>query len=423
MQIIKSKKTSIAIVALLIMAMSTAIMLLPNASAHSPPWTVVSYAYISATPNPVGVGQTVAVVMWVDTPMPGALVNNDIRRHGYTLTITKPDGTTDNSHWDTTLDSTGFQYFRYVPLQIGNYTFKFNYPGETFTWTQATTPSLTAAYAVYTNDTFTPASSTTTINVQQTQIPTPIDSFPMPTEYWTRPIEGENTYWYTIASNWLGTPYILGAASSFGIPGAYQPDGAAPNSVHVMWTKPIQYGGIVGGSRTAVPGELYYQGGSYNVRYNNPIIMQGTIFYQEPWGNAGTGGDYVAVDLRTGEELWRINTTASGINLVPSFGYLYSLESVNQHGILPNGLLIASSSVSGQGTVWRGYDPRTGYLTNMNVTNVPGGTNVAGPDGEYLKFSLTNLGNTTNPKYNLIQWNSSNVFGSVLCTGVVNWDS
>jgi len=417
-----NRKTTLSILALLLtLTMTLPLAAIESANAHSPRWTIVSYAYIVAAPNPVGVGQTLAVSMWVDTPLPGDLINNDIRRHDYKLTITKPDGTNETKNFAVVGDPTGFQYFRYTPLQAGEYTFKFDYPGQTFTWNQANTPTLTAANALFENDTFTAASSITTITVQQAQLPLPLDSYPLPAEYWTRPIEGQNTYWYSIASNWLGTPYILGAASSFGIPGAYQPDGAAPNTDHVMWTKPIQYGGVVGGTRTAVLGEMYYQGGSYNVRYNNPIIMQGTLFYQEPWGNAGTGGDYVAVDLRTGEELWRINTTATGINLVPSFGYLYSLESVNQHGILPNGLLIASASVSGQGTVWRGYDPRTGYLTTMNITNVPSGSNVAGPSGEYLKFVLTNLGNATNPKYNLMQWNSSNVFGKILGTGVGTW--
>jgi len=93
--------------------------------------------------------------------------------------------------------------------------------------------------------------------VQQTVLAMPIDSFPMPTEYWTRPIEGQNTYWYSISSNWLGTPYILGANPAYGPPGAYQPDGSAPTSAHIMWTKPMQYGGVVGGNNTGIPGEMY----------------------------------------------------------------------------------------------------------------------------------------------------------------------
>jgi hypothetical protein len=242
----------------------------------------------------------------------------------------------------------------------------------------------------------------------------PINSYPLPTEYWTRPIEGQNNYWYTVASNWLGAPYIQGAGSAY--IGGEQTDGSAPTSAHIMWTKPIDYGGVVGGNDTAIPGEGYYQGLSYNPRFTNSLIIQGLLYYQEPWGNAGTGGDYVAVDLRTGQEQWRVNTTATGVSLVPSFGYLYSFESPNQHGVLPNGLLIATS-----GTTWRAYDARTGVLTTMNITNVPSGSDLAGPYGEFLRYTLTNYGNSTVPKYNLMQWNSSNVFGKVSGTGVGAW--
>jgi hypothetical protein len=58
------------------------------------------------------------------------------------------------------------------------------------------------------------------------------------------------------------------------------------------------------------------------------------------------------------------------------------------------------------------YDPRTGKLTTMNITNVPSGTAVPGPQGEILRISLTNLGTTSNPNYYLMQWNSSKVIGA-----------
>jgi hypothetical protein len=342
----------------------------------------------------------VAVCMWVDTALPSAALGNGIRRANYMLTITKPDGTVTTQTWANITDPTGVQFYRYTPDQVGNYTFVFNYPAQTYTWS-----------GTYQNDTFTASSATQTLTVQQEQIQTPIDSYPMPTAYWTYPIEGQNTYWYSIASNWLGVPYILGAGAAY--IGGEQPYGSAPTSAHIMWTKPINYGGVVGGNDTAVPGEMYYQGLSYNPRFNNPLIMQGVLYYQEPYGNSGTGGPYVAVDLQTGQTLWSINVTATGTSLVPSFGYLYSLDNPNQHGVLPNGLLIATTTVSGQGTVWRGYDPRTGVLTTMNVTNVPTGSSVAGPSGEYLKYALTNLGTTANPIWYLSQWNSSDVFGNI----------
>ncbi len=56
-----------------------------------------------------------------------------------------------------------------------------------------------------------------TFSVQQQPLQT--ISYPLPTEYWTRPIEGQNTNWYSIASNWLGP-------SSVPIWGIVQPEPA-----------------------------------------------------------------------------------------------------------------------------------------------------------------------------------------------------
>lgn len=412
---------------ILTVSMLSSVMRIETANAHTPPYYIVSYAYITAAPQPVGIGQQMSVSFWVDYPLPGTtyLLSN-VRRTNYMLNITVPDGTTTTQTFSRIDDPTGIKTIIFTPTAVGEYTFDFYYAGQTYTFNSVNTPGLSGQYAAYENDTFSPASTSLTVSVQQEPIQGPISSYPLPTEYWTRPIEGQNTYWYTVASNWLAAPFIIGQPPGTHQPGVVQPVGAAPDSAHIMWTKPIQFGGVVGGNDTAIPGEMYYTGNSYNVRFNNPIIIQGTLFYAEPYGNGGSGGDYVAVDLRTGAEQWRMNTSATGVNLVPSFGYLYDYETPNQYGVLPNGLLIASTSVSGQGTVWRGYDPRNGILTRMNVTNVPGGTNVAGPQGEYLKYILTNYGTSTSPNWYLAQWNSSRVFGGGdpnLTTAPLNWYS
>ena len=411
---------AILISLILIISMSASIMLQPTAKAHSPPWTIISYAYLAVAPTPVGVGQSIAVYMWVDTALPGASISpgasNNIRRANYQLTVTAPDGTTSSQSWAYISDPTGIQSYYFTPTQVGTYTFSFNYPGQTYIWNSSTFGAVTAD----TGDIFTASNATQTLTVQQA--PTEGPSYPaLPTAYWTYPIEGQNYNWYTVASNWLSAPYIRGANPSYGIPGGIQPYGSAPTSAHIMWSQPIQYGGVAGGNETNVPGEAYYQGGSYNIRFNNPIIIQGTLFFQLPFGESGTGGNYVAWDMQTGQQLWSINASATGVSLVPSFGYLYSMDQPNQHGILPNGALVATTTVTGLGTVWRFYDPMTGVLTPMNVTNVPGGSNVAGPAGEYLKFILTNYGNATKPNWYLAQWNSSKVFGVYSGTGTSGW--
>ncbi|TRO46375.1 hypothetical protein E2P30_00160, partial [Candidatus Bathyarchaeota archaeon] len=173
----KSKATLIALVLTLTMAIT--LVAVPLATAHDPPWTIISYAYIVATPDPVGVGQRLAIVMWVDTPLPSAVIPNDIRRHDYKLTITAPDETTEVMTWDVVEDTTSIQYVSYTPTQVGTYTLLFEYPEQIYTWSGS-----------YNNDVFTEASATTHVTVQEEQLPEARTSYPLPTEYWTRPIEG-----------------------------------------------------------------------------------------------------------------------------------------------------------------------------------------------------------------------------------------
>ena len=411
MQMLENKTMAILIALALIISMSSSIMLMPTANAHTPKWNIVSYAYVTVGPNPVGVGQRVLILMWVDGPLSGATVDNDIRRHDYTLTITSPDGQKETMNWPVIADTTSTQFVTYVPTEVGNYTLDFSYPEQTYTWS-----------GTYQNDTYTAANATTVLTVQEEPLPAPKGSYPLPTEYWTHPIEGQNTYWYTISSNWLGEPYITsGAAIGGGTSGNYfgriQPCGIAPNSPHIMWSRPLQDGGVVGGNQTGIPGEMYYTGGSYNVRFSNALIMNGRLYYDEPYGNSGSGGDYLCVDLQTGEEIWRTNTTGIG---TPSFGYLYAFESPNQHGILPNGLLFTNNFA-------RAYDPRTGVLTTMNVTGVPSTSTplaaTTGPSGEIIRYGVANIGNTTNPNWRITQWNSSKVIGASAGTGTGGWYS
>ena len=100
-----------------------------------------------------------------------------------------------------------------------------------------------------------------------------------------------------------------------------------------------------------------------------------------------------------------VGTTAT--NLVPSFGWLESFDDGNQHGGLPNGLLIATS-----GTNWYGYDPETGIRTNMNITNVPSGTNRLRSKGFYTTIFRYQLWkrNHTRLAYLAVELNKTNLF-------------
>ncbi len=387
-----------AISLLLILSVVVSISSVPTAKAHDPPVEFTSFPFLVAAPSPVGIGQHVNIVMWIDKPLPGATVQNDIRRHGYTLTITKPDGAIETNQWAVVEDTTSIQFMLYTPDQVGTYTLKFEYAGQTYTWNSS------SSERIYTNDVFGPASKTITFEAQQDPLPEPISSYPLPTEYWTRPIEGENTDWWTISSNWLGGAYTTNNV---------QNDGSAPNSAHIMWTKPIQDGGVVGGSTTtALDGDTYYSGMAYNTRTNNMIIMHERLYYELPYGNLGGGGGWMCVNLRTGEEIWYNATAGTGSLLntapEPTFGYLYDLHYENQHGTVGNGWLVYQS-----GSTWKFLEPRTGEPVDMVVNNIPstgagfgavsGPSEVVGPHGELLRYQI-DLQNGW-----LAQWNSSKI--------------
>jgi len=367
----------------LIISIPASIMLQPTVSAHTPVWQIPTWAYINVGPNNVGVGQTVYVVIWLRDPMIGAALTNSARFHNYNLTITAPDKTVTTKIFDVVSDPTSSQYYPYTPDQVGTYALQFSFPGQTYNFADGT--------AAYINDTFLPSSATTTLTVQQQPLSAVVD-YPLPSAYWTRPIEGENTNWYTIASNWLGPPQINVGAGNF------QPDGSAPNSSHVMWTKVLQFGGVVGGTNdTQVNGELFWTGMTYNQRFNNPLIMNGRLYYQEPFAVNGNGGTIDCVDLTTGQTIWSRTDIP-----MPAFGYYQDVDTPNEHGIPYEGILFTSNFA-------RAFDARTGDPM-FNVTSVPTGTSVLGPNGEILRYVMTNYGNTTVPNWYLWSWNSSGLW-------------
>jgi outer membrane protein assembly factor BamB len=358
----KSLATVVTIVLLLSIAISIASQPI---SAHTPSWQIPTFAYASIAPNLVGIGQSVTIVVWVDKALPGADVGNDIRMKNYKVIITAPDGTTDTVKWDIVTDTTSSAYTVYTPDQIGNYTVYFEYAGQTYTWTTPINSFGIVTPNTYTNDTYLPSNETTTFLVQET----PAIGFSqasLPTEYWSRPIYGENTNWYAISSNWLGSPQIVLDTS---------PDGVGPNTSHVMWTKLMQEGGLTGGLIGNNLGTTYYTGMSYEGEFASPIILNGRLYYSEPLANSASAGDYVCVDLQTGQEVWRQN-----YGVKPTFAQVFDYETQNQHGAVS--YLFAVS-----GTTWIAYEPKSGDWV-FNITNVPTGTAAYTSKGEIIRYVL-----------------------------------
>ncbi len=378
---------------------------LPTTEAHNPPYQITTYAKVTIQPEVIGVGQSALGYAFLgNAPLSGSLMTNSYRYHNYTVWITDPNGQVKTLHWDTVDDTTGVQMFKYTPTVVGQYNITFTFGGMTLT--SADTGSSQSIGDVYLSST-----ATCTFYATEEQISNFPDSYPLPTEYWSRPIYGENPGWFSISSNWLGTGApVISATGSGLLTGTttqsaiqrYPGDAIGSLTSHVMWTKQVQSGGVVGGETYQTAGDTYFEGSAYINRFQNPIIVAGMLIYKEPLNFASaTGGDTVCVDLSTGLEKWR-STTMPAI----SFAYVPDVQNPNQHGVFQP-LLVTSN--------WaQVYDAWTGYPL-FNVTNYAsvGGTIAMGSNGEHIKYTFFNNGTTSSPDWYLCEWNSTLMWGGI----------
>ncbi len=370
---------------------------------------VPTAVFISVTPKPVGVGQEMTFIFFnPQVPNPSS------DRYLYTITITKPDGSNETlppsgaqgiynqaiQDGKFVSDSTGSGWTTWVPTQVGNHSATVKFWGTAVPHTGFSTSGERDWYGVVLKE----STYTTPFEVKaEPQTPVGWTTVPLPTEFWSRPIEGQNTEWYQISSNWLNNAHDK---DNGGYNNKYQPDGTAPNSGHILWTKTTEDGGVVGGTSFSVPGETFNAGHQYQTRFpQQQIIMHGRLYYRESNWYSASPGDYVCVDLQTGEEIWRNATMAA----IPTFGYYYDWDDMNQHGVVEPSWLFSDN-------YGMAIHPRTGISLNLTLSNVPGDTaehqmsQVYGPKGEDLRYVLNNVGTSSSPNWRLLQWNSSRVF-------------
>jgi outer membrane protein assembly factor BamB len=404
----KAKTTAIAFVLVLTMA-AAFITCLPAVTAQNEHY-VDSYMYIVARPNPVGVNQTVLILYWHDKEPPGTPEDASYGTEGgraawvgTTVTVTKPDGTIEILGPFNTY-SIGDYYTSYVPDTVGTYYLQANFPGQ---WKNNTIEQLPFYLpATY----FRPASSEKiALTVQQEPIQ-PFQEPPLPTGYWGRPIEGENREWYAIGGNWLAVPNRWG--SGYNETGLFNPYTTAPNTAHVVWTKPIAFAGVVGGefgTKTYFPGVQYESKWLQFYGYQ-AVIIGGRLYYNQRLGSSDWQGT-ACVDLRTGEEIWFKN----GTNI--SMGQLLDFETPDQHGVIA--YLWNLSSTFKMYDAWTGdwildmkngptFTTYGGDIANKGTSlfgNILDGMVILGEHGEILHYTLSGANNW------LAMWNSSKVSG------------
>ena len=389
----KNKKlalTSIISMILLVSVIVTANF--PTIKAHDPPVEIPTYPYLAIAPNPVGVNQPVFLIMWIHGAPPTAAGQGGDRYH-FTIDITKPDDTK-QSLGPYISDPTGSTFTSYTADQIGTYKFDLQYLGQVISLYHPETGIAGEDTYGFINDTLLPSSTTEYLTVQEQPI-AKIPDYPLPTEFWKRPIEAQNTAWADLASNWLGGAHIGYVYA--GSQNLFQRDGTGPNSPHIMWNMPVEFGGVVGGT-TEIPGVTFYSGGSYEGRFTYALSMYGNLYFLTPLNHAGgsraSGAAYVSVDMRTGETNWvseDIGLPYTGVFASaarPTIkGQLYDYESPNQHGVV-GGILWQEAN---GGSTWIAYDAYTGQWI-FNLTDIPRGTEVYQDNGVIDRY-MFNYGN------------------------------
>lgn len=341
-------KTTIVAALFIILAMTVALFAMPgekqSALAQD---TKQSFAYIGVTPNPVGVNQEVLLHV-------GSTEQLQQEADGYedlSVTIERPDGETDTID-NIRTDSTGGTGRTYVPTMEGTYYVQSHFPAQWYNYSD---------YWGNTIATYYKASDSEIVELVVQADPIPYyPAHALPTEFWTRPINAQHREWFVISgSSYMDDDY-----------------NEAPESPHVLWTKPLTIGGLAGGSL----GEHSMEhGDAYEGKWPDRMILAGRLYY--------TAGPYerprytFCVDVRTGEELW---AKVFGDNSSIALGQMLYFDSFNYHGVFSY-LWVTS------GTTWDAYHPLTGEWV-YRMTNVPSGTNIIGPSGEICRYTISTSG-------------------------------
>jgi hypothetical protein len=250
---------AIIIVGILSLSIGIPLLDLPSAEAQAGV-SKNTFPLVGALPNPVGVGQetliTVGITHATSWPQPGW--------YGMTVTVTKPDGTT-QTLGPVTTDTTGMTGIDFTPNMVGTYYLEANFPEQKIQYAAAGTLANTTMLAS--------KSEKFALTVTQ-ELREFYPGVPLPTEYWSRPINAQFREWQPIAGNWLG---ILAYDNRL------PPDNNdAPETAHLLWTKQLDMGGLVGGvdaNNVLTMDQISYEhGDAYEGKFSGQIILNGILY-------------------------------------------------------------------------------------------------------------------------------------------------
>jgi hypothetical protein len=347
-------------------------------------FTIFPLAFLSVSPNPIGIGQQLLVNMWITFPS-----GEGKYMTGYTVTIIKPDGVNVTVNLKSYV-ADGTSWFTYIPDQVGEYKFQFSFAGEYFPAGYYRDGNYSAnRTGVFSGAIFNPSdyvapaiSPVTTLTVQSAQVIS--WSSPLPTDYWTRPIEPNNREWNAIAGNYPWSEgNIVGVTSNAWHDNYYGPFIPAVNTPHIVWHKVSALAGIIGGETG--------QSSTLSSPSTPSVILMGRAYQtmSVPINGVPTSCA-VSYDLRTGEQFYAIPIASGGITPT-HIAYWATVDTAVPGAAAQSTFGIELNTISGN----RLYkiNPLTGAITG-NITLISFGTGGAAEvlyrDGYYLSFQAVN---------------------------------
>ncbi|XHH09990.1 MAG: PQQ-binding-like beta-propeller repeat protein [Candidatus Bathyarchaeia archaeon] len=370
--------------------------------------TVDARAFLSFSPQTIGIGQELLVNMWVNPPIsPNRYLN------GFTVTIMKPDETTFTVGPFNSFAADATAWFSFIPDVAGEWKLKFDFAGEYYpagNWgtngqivDEGTTGSFFLDSAYYEPD----STEWQTLTVQEDMVWSwPINE--LPTDYWTRPVHYENRAWWPILGSYPGYGVIGGGSNWPADTNIYNsnynfvPYVTAPNSAHVVYKQQQGLAGMIGGTAgqygTSASGSpsVIYMGRAYQTMY---VSINGVPTQCAVCWDIRTGEQYYAIPISQGGVTPQVvSYTAPGVGAVEGSG----------------GDQTYSVSLISLGTRLIKINPYTGAVT-LNVTGMTpqllggsqGSVSQTGFYADPFVISIQTIGTGANTQYRLINWTTA----------------
>jgi hypothetical protein len=387
----------------------------PLPSGVTPDISYESIAHVGFRPDPVGVGQPLLVNMWLQPPI-------DVIRYlgkAFVVTITKPDGNKDVFGPLDSYAGDSTAWFDYVPDKVGTWQIKLDYAGTYYppgNYTGWTSFGIATTYAKYMNWTlsceqgvwYKPDSDGPYNFTVQNEMALSWPTAPLPTDYWTRPVNALNREWWPILGNYPangvvsypGDPYWPADTNTYvqNTPYHFTPYVQGPNTAHIVWKELTALAGVVGGSLgqyglTAYSGAptIIYSGMCYGT-VAKPGIGPASVTYWQ------------CKDLRTGQLIWE-RPLATGESAPNEILYITTTGAAVEGATEQKSGMTVRLLYCGGGRVLQ-YDPWTGSVVwNTSIAPLTTGTHYANSENGPLYYSVQDLGAAAGAnRYRLINW-------------------